>query len=1841
MKTTLLKSMMAAVAAVATSATLPALASTQLTASNGDTLSGTYGDHYYTVANNATVTLDGLDITCSDYDHAVIECQGNATLILAPGSVNSVFADHRYGSSSAIHVPSNSTLTIKGSGALTARTFTQDKYAAGIGGWSDLNGNNAHPAGNIVISGGTVTAIGGYAGAGIGAAKYAPCGDITITGDAVVTATSGGGAAGIGGADEPSNVPVSYCGNITISGTATVTATGGKWYSAGIGAGGDSRCGNITIANTVTSVTATRGSYSGVACIGKGCDYLYTSTVGTITIGSCLDQTYSNDNCTLTLTPRYTEIDTVEEFNAIANDLTGLYRLTADLDLQNVQRAPFGEFTGILDGNGHAIRNLNIRRTDWGSGTALFHTLKDGAIVRNLALEGGTVRSNNYQYPMGGIAGYVHGDNVLIEGCTVDLDIVGSDQVGGIVGYAEYAGSLTIRRCRSFASVTSTGNNAGGIIGSLYSMTVLMEDSYSCGVIAANGTVGGLVGYKNGGTLTIDNCYHRSTITGNTNSDRKLVGNGDGNATITGNPTVIDALPKGGVRVCTTGSGTGAAVFENGEIVATPAAGSFFVGTSSEIPSGEFNDMKVFVTFGKEIATIAEFNGITNDLSGIYRLTADLDLDNVARSPFGEFKGLFDGNGHTISNVNISANSDNVGLFSGLKNATVRNLSIRGGRISGGSRVGGLVGYVTGASNLIEDCTTDLEVAASGSNAGGVVGYVGDRDAALTMRRCRSLCAVSYGSSNGGGLVGNKYGDYSRLTVESCYAAGSVQGGSNAGGILGQRMWGTVVISNSYWTTEVRNNYNADTHTVGYGEDSSTIRDTPTILDGFAKNTFSVRTRGNGTGTAAYVNGEFVATPDAGSVFIRWEGLPPEEGDYNETTVWAVFGKPVASLADLRAMELGGYYVQTADIDLAGVTGFTGLGFGGYGNSAFHGYYDGGNHEIRNMTIADGSGLFRTGVEYSEIRNLRIVDACVTYGNYGATGALAGNSSYATLSNVHVVGGSVTATRDRDVGGFVGSITGGMVEDCSCSATVTGGTGQTGGFAGSSSTISSSGPMTIRRCRATGAVTASGSTAGGFVGNAGGTGVISECYASGDVTAGNRNAGGFVGYDNGGAKISDCFALGTVSATNGYAGGFIGYGYMVTCTNCFSVGEATVDSGNVGGFGTQNYLVKFNGSCWDTETSGLGTESGAGEVGRTTAQMKSGVAFEGWDETVWKFSEGLYPRLRAFIPKHTVTWVDDDGTTVLAEGLVEELETPAYDGATPTKAATAQYTYAFAGWTPAVVAIESNTTYTATYEATLRSYTITWLDEDGSVLDAVSVEYGATPTHADPTKADTAQYTYTFAGWSPAVAPVTGAATYQASYTPTLRSYAITWKDDDGSTIGTDTLTYGSTPSHADMSKAATAQYTYTFTGWSPAIATVTGPATYTATYSATVNRYMVTWKDDDGSTLRTDTLDYGATPSYGGTPTKAEDTYNTYTFLGWGPEVVAVTGPATYTAVYMARSKWTGQGTEVEPYTLATPERISEILALDHGAEIYVQTGGEITADAISENLPTGYAVRETETEGVVKVVQILEVVWYDDDGTVLRRDEMDYGETPSYGTPPTKASTAQYDYAFAGWTPEIVAVTESASYTATYTPTLRSYTITWLDADGTSLGTTTVAYGQTPSHAAPASVYTFTGWTPAIVAVTGDATYTATFSHEVLLANLTGDYTAADGDVLTGETAYNVSVPGGATVTVNGVSVTGAGGASEPAAPSFSADAEAVTTKFTQGPDGKWRIVAFAELATGTAAGTEGMITILRGDAPNAVTTPVTPDSLCTTNAVKVEAVVTPPAGKDAQFFRVRFGE
>ena len=78
------------------------------------------------------------------------------------------------------------------------------------------------------------------------------------------------------------------------------------------------------------------------------------------------------------------------------------------------------------------------------------------------------------------------------------------------------------------------------------------------------------------------------------------------------------------------------------------------------------------------ITTIEDFNNIKNDLSAFYRLEADLDFENADfQNTYGTnaFSGKFDGNGHTIKNINMNLITSYIGLF-GYNKGTIKNLTV-------------------------------------------------------------------------------------------------------------------------------------------------------------------------------------------------------------------------------------------------------------------------------------------------------------------------------------------------------------------------------------------------------------------------------------------------------------------------------------------------------------------------------------------------------------------------------------------------------------------------------------------------------------------------------------------------------------------------------------------------------------------------------------------------------------------------------------------------------------------------------------------------------------------------------------------------------------------------------------------------------------------------------------------------------------------------------------------------------------------------------------------------------------------------------------------------------------
>ncbi len=357
---------------------------------------------------------------------------------------------------------------------------------------------------------------------------------------------------------------------------------------------------------------------------------------------------------------------------------------------------------------------------------------------------------------------------------------------------------------------------------------------------------------------------------------------------------------------------------------------------------------------------------------------------------------------------------------------------------------------------------------------------------------------------------------------------------------------------------------------------------------------------------------------------------------------------------------------------------------------------------------------------------------------------------------------------------------------------------------------------------------------------------------------------------------------------------------------------------------------------------------------------------------------------------------------------------------------------------------------TATCEVTVTSndfFTITFLNENGTVLQSSQVREGEIPVYTGetPTKAATAEYTYTFVGWTPEIVPVTENATYTATYTEKIRTYQIRFLNYDGTELQSSQVEYGALPEYTGETPArpSTEQYNYVFDGWSPEIVAVTKDANYTATFTNILRQYTVTFLDWDGTQLSQQVVDYGTAAIAPANPVREG-----YTFAGWDKDFSNIQSDLIVTAQYTRNTVY---------YT----------------------------------------------------------ITFVNDDGTVLQTSQVEEGTMPEYtGDTPTKQETDEFRYFFESWTPEIVPAIADATYTATYTAKTRHYYIQFVNYNGTVLQSSLVAYGtmpeytgETPTKPSDQYDYIFAGWTPEVIAVTGFATYTATYTEQRIMPVLSND--------------------------------------------------------------------------------------------------------------------------------------
>ena len=185
----------------------------------------------------------------------------------------------------------------------------------------------------------------------------------------------------------------------------------------------------------------------------------------------------------------------------------------------------------------------------------------------------------------------------------------------------------------------------------------------------------------------------------------------------------------------------------------------------------------------------------------------------------GSFTGSYNGDGNIIDGLKIYRSADDeIGLFSWINRAVIKNLGVTNCLIFGKTDVAGLAGTARDSA-VILDCYVTGKIKAAEHNAGGLVGtQIGG-----AIRNSFSSASIVCTDINGGGLLGQFIG-LGTGTIKNCYATGNVDGYNQAGGLIGNTS--LLDIENSYATGKV-------TGTYGVGGFIGVIGNTTTVTNCF------------------------------------------------------------------------------------------------------------------------------------------------------------------------------------------------------------------------------------------------------------------------------------------------------------------------------------------------------------------------------------------------------------------------------------------------------------------------------------------------------------------------------------------------------------------------------------------------------------------------------------------------------------------------------------------------------------------------------------------------------------------------------------------------------------------------------------------------------------------------------------------------------------------------------------------------------------------------------------------------------------------------------------------------
>lgn len=609
------------------------------------------------------------------------------------------------------------------------------------------------------------------------------------------------------------------------------------------------------------------------------------------------------------------------------------------------------------------------------------------------------------------------------------------------------------------------------------------------------------------------------------------------------------------------------------------------------------------------VEDVNQLQAIDTNLDGNYALRNSIDATGTEQKHFTSigsvndaFKGKFDGIDYNIFGLNIKETGNNVGLFGYTDGATINNVTLVGGSITGGNNVGAIVGS---ANNTTLTNVVNSAAVSGNSYVGGIVGSA-DGTTVENAINTGTIEGNSKSETNVGGLIGemkdsNLTDNYSSELIGNSYNLGDVSGnGHNVGGLVGSASNSTIGDGTNlvYNRLDVTGAYNVG-GIVGNMEANSTVKN--------AENSGTVEATEYYDGTYKYHAGTDNTT-DSVIKKVNVANVGGIAGISSNSTITNVENSGDVSTETIgdsgdnshiyRAGNVGGVVGSAVNTNITNATNKENSVRGAHNVGGIAGYFSG--EGTIDKGINDGGDIMATGARYNGQFITEMVRANGQGNENFIIGNIGGVVGYMDGDDVYVTGSANRGTvhtyneftgtvpeyaKAANVGGIVGKIDRESkntlegikdnkekvaVKDSYNTGDILGYTG-VGGVIGMMYNGAVTGSYNLGTVNTTRQIDASGGNdidplnMGGVVGDTTeqtqASAVIYDVYNKGQIGDDDfvyfaRHVGGVVGRLNG--DIDKAYNNGDIYNKDTAVGGIVGWWYGGNISNVFNTGNITI-----------------------------------------------------------------------------------------------------------------------------------------------------------------------------------------------------------------------------------------------------------------------------------------------------------------------------------------------------------------------------------------------------------------------------------------------------------------------------------------------------------------------------------------------------------------------------------------------------------------------------------------------------------------------------------------------------------